>query len=364
MIKILHFVSIMNRAGQETFIMNAYRNIDREQYQFNFLCSRAGKGDYDEEILELGGNIYHLPERENGNKYLAEIRRITTWLKNNRNTFDIVHVHTYHAADVVTHLEAFRRVGVKNVVIHSHNSNGPHPLFHKTMRILFPIYNFKKLACSEAAASWMYGKRAVDTGEVTIIYNGIDTAKFTYSEQTRLRLREELGLQEDIVLGHIGRFNYQKNHKFLIDCFSLYLKKHSNAKLVLVGTGELKDDIIDYAKTAGVYDSIYFMGVRADVEALLNAFDIFVFPSLYEGLSVVLIEAQCNGLNIISTDNLSPETIISDGMHLLPTESADLWAEAIDHYVGKRTKNIDYAKVDAKATTQTLVNVYNQLSLK
>lgn len=366
MIKVLHFVSKMDRAGQETFIMNVYRVADRGKIQFNFLCTVAGEGDYDNEIYSLGGQIYHIeriekPTKNKIEKYLQMIATLAEWLKTNRDKYDIVHIHTYHALDVLVHLEACKRAGVKRIFIHSHNSEGLHKRLHKIARIFFRFYNFEKLACSESAAYWMYGNKAVKNKETTVIYNGIDIEKFKYNKEQAKALKVKMGFEGKTVLGHIGRFNYQKNHKFLIDILYEYLKINENAVLVLVGRGELKNDIERYAEQLGIIKNICFLGVRDDIHKLLNVFDIFIFPSLFEGLSVVFWEAQCNGLTILATDNISDEAITSKGVHLLPLSNAKMWAEKIEKYKGERTKDIDYKKMDSTITSKCLLKKYEEV---
>ena len=361
MIKVLHFVSKMDRAGQETFIMNVFKNIDRSRIQFNFLCSLPDKGDYDDEIKSLGGHIYILPtSNENGkfSKYISEIAVIKNWLENNRDKYDVVHLHTYHALDVWVHLEACRRANVSKVIIHSHNTNAPHPQLHKLMRWICNRYSFTRFACSPEAGIWMYGKRAVDSGKVTVVYNGIDVSEFKYSEETARLYKEELGVAGRTVLGHIGRFNYQKNHEFLLEVFDEYLKKDPGAVLLLIGKGELEDVIKEKAESLKITESVRFLGTRDDIPNLLNAMDCFVFPSHFEGLSVVLVEAQCNGLSIVANNNTASEAIISDGLYLLPLESKQEWAEKILQIAGKRTDNIVADKFDIKKTVRLLTEKY------
>lgn len=368
MVRILHFVSKMDRAGQETFIMNIFRFADRDKYEFLFLCNKTEVGDYDAEITELGGHIYYLPiiKYKNGlDKYKQQINNLYKWLKDNKEKYDIVHLHTYHALDVWVHLEACRRAGVDRIVVHSHNSSGQHPLIHKIMRNTFRFYRFQKLACSLDAAKWMYGKKAVDCNEVRIILNGINTEAFKYSEDHRKTVRDKLGIYNKRVLGHIGRFNAQKNHKFLISSFYEYSKLDEDAVLLLIGKGELEQDIIDQIHNLGLEEKVMLLGTRDDILELLSAMDLFVFPSLYEGLSVVLIEAQCNGLTILCTDNLSPETVISKGMHLLAVDSPSLWSKSIKENIGVRVEvdDSEIKHVDVHNTSKELLALYEKMMI-
>ena len=363
MIKALHFVTVMDRAGQETFIMNVYRSADRTKYKFVFLCDTNRKGDYDDEIIELGGEIYHLTERINNHgikRYREEISLLKNWLLNNKDKYDCVHLHTHHALDVWAHLEACRQAKVKNVFIHSHNTSGKNVHLHKIARAINnTFYSFNKLACSEAAGDWLFGKR--ERKNVTVIYNGIDVNEFKYSESNREKIRNEFNLGYKTVLGHVGRFSEQKNHTFLLDVFSKYHKTNPDSVLMLVGKGELENEIKEKIKTLGIGDSVIFTGIREDVGALLSAFDVFVFPSLYEGLGVVLIEAQFNGLPIITNSNISKESIISDNAFLLPIDSIDPWVSCIEKHSGNRTNNIDYNKFDVSRTSKQILDIYDRI---
>ena len=368
MIRVLHFVSKMDRAGQETFIMNVYRAADHSKFQFLFLCSRAEEGDYDEEIRNLGGSIYYLPAihyRNSIDKYKQQIDNLSRWLLNNKGKYDIVHLHTYHALDVWVHLKACKKAGVTQIIVHSHNSSGQHPLIHKMFRNTFKYYRFKKLSCSLDAARWMYGERAINRGEVTIILNGINTKEFKYSEVLREQTRKSLGINSKRVIGHIGRFNIQKNHSFLLSSFCEYSKNDDEAVLLLIGKGELEKDIIKKINDLGLEKKVLLLGTRDDIPALLSAMDLFVFPSLYEGLSVVLIEAQCNGLSILCTDNVSPETIISKGMHILPVDDAERWSKAIKENIGTRIEinESDVRHVDVHETSKKLLDLYESMQL-
>ncbi|NLB80796.1 MAG: glycosyltransferase family 1 protein, partial [Clostridiaceae bacterium] len=330
--------------GQETFIMNVFRNIDRDKICFNFLCSTQGEGEFDQEIRNLGGSLYVLPpvKRQRGVlKYIEQIHAISGWLKENRNVFDVVHVHTYHSLSAWVHLEACRRAKVSKVIIHSHNTSGPHQMIHRLLREVCKLYRYDKFACSHDAAIWMFGKHATKAGHVHMFYNGIDVSAFRYDEGIARAYKEELQLFGRPVVGHIGRFGYQKNHKFLIEVFKEYLKHEPTAILLLVGKGELEEDIRRLVKEYSMEDSVRFLGSRNDIPQLLNAMDAFVFPSHFEGLSVVLVEAQCNGISIIANENIGKETIISDAMHLLKLESgAKAWANQLSRIIGKRTKSI------------------------
>ena len=366
MIKILHFVTVMDRAGQETFIMNVYRFADRSKYKFIFLCDIHRKGDYDDEIKELGGEIYYLSERKYNhgiNRYKEEIKLLKNWLISNKDKFDCVHLHTHHALDVWAHLEACREANIKNILIHSHNTSGENIFLHKIARTFNnTFYSFRKLACSQDAGNWLFGKSQREN--VSIIYNGIDINKFKFSENDRIKIQNEFNLQGKTVIGHIGRFNKQKNHFFLLEVFQKYHKSNPNSVLMLVGKGELESEIKNKVKELSIEDSVIFTGTREDIGSLLSAFDIFVFPSLIEGLGIVLIEAQTNGLPVIINTSIPKEAIISDNVSILSIDSIDEWVEEIEKKPGERTDNIDYEKFDVSKTSKLILSIYDDVVKK
>ena len=328
MVKVMHAVSIMNRAGQETFIMNMYRNINRSKIQFGFQCSVSGEGDFDDEIRRLGGKIYHLEENKCQIpflKYLNEIRIQYRFFKKH-NEYSVYHIHTYHAFNAWLSIVGAKMAGVQKVVLHSHNTFGMHPQLHKIFRTFLKYMKIEWLACSKKAAEWMYGEKEVS--RVKVINNGIEAEEFAFQEAGRLNKRNELGIDNNLVIGHIGRFMPQKNHKFLIDIFEEIVKKDNKAILLLIGVGELQKEIEAMVEQKGLIENVRFMGVRTDIRELLWAMDLFLFPSLYEGLSVVAIEAQAAGVPVLAADTLTKETKITECMQFFSLQkSPKEWAE-------------------------------------
>ncbi len=364
MVRVLHFVSRMDRAGQETFLMNVYRNINRDNIKFVFLCTSPQKGDYDEEIKALGGDIYVLPEvKKTGkfSKYFEKIKVLSKWLKENKDKFDIVHLHTYHAMDVWVHLEACRRAGVKTRIVHSHNTQGLQVTLHKIMRNVCKLYTFEKFACSKAAGEWLFGKKAVEKGEVTVIYNGIDFAKYKYDPALAKKYRQKLNIDDKIVLGHIGRFNYQKNHEFLIEVFAEFKKKHENSVLLLIGRGKLENKIKEKVIALGLTEDVMFLGVRDDIPQLLNAMDVFVFPS-------VLIEAEMCRLPIVTSDQVPEEVVINDAISLQGLRDENQWAFEIEKMLQKNRNSIAFNtnlnNFDIVNIAKNMEKRYNRIAIK
>lgn len=327
--RVLHFVSVMNRAGQETLIMNLYRNIDRSKVQFLFLCTNRIKGDFDEEISELGGKIFYLEELKCKGvlKYYKRTKTLYQWLKQNKDFVDVAHLHTHHASGVLVHWIACKCAGIR-FIAHSHNTTGPHIYFHKFCRFILNFLEFTRFACGYEAARWMYGDRKLKKGEVCIIHNGIDTRKYKYTDGGRTSIRRELGIEGKTVIGHVGRFSEQKNHTFLISVFEEYHKLNSDSVLLLIGEGHLRTNMESLVKAKGMEKSILFLGTRSDIPELLSAMDLFLFPSLFEGLSVAAIEVQCNGLTCLTSDIPSMrESNITSLLHFRSlSDSVESWA--------------------------------------
>ena len=371
MIKVVHSVSIMNRAGQETFLMNVYRNIDRTKIQFDFQCSEKGKGDYDDEIRRLGGHLTYLSDNKIKIPYLSYIGHIFAQYKffKFHGGYDVFHIHTYHAFNAWLLIVGAKAGGIKHIVLHSHNSQGMHPRLHKLFRPLLNRMHIQRYACSELAAQWMYGSKALRSGNVKIVKNGIIPEEFAFSEAKRREKRRELNVENEIVLGHIGRFGIQKNHSFLIDIFSEFVKIVPQTKLLLVGEGELRSNIQEKVNRLGLQDKVSFLGVREDIREILWAMDVFVFPSLYEGLSVVAIEAQAAGVPILAADTLSEETQITDCLHFYSLDASPHdWAERLRELCKERhlftTEAIKKAGYDIRETAEMLANDYQNIIMR
>lgn len=363
MVKVMHAVSIMNRAGQETFIMNMYRNINRNKIQFGFQCSVSGEGDFDDEIRRLGGKIYHLEENKCQIpflKYLNEIRIQYRFFKKH-NEYSVYHIHTYHAFNAWLSIVGAKMAGVQKVVLHSHNTFGMHPQLHKIFRTFLKYMKIERLACSKKAAEWMYGEKEVS--RVKVINNGIDTESFVFQQEEREKKRKELGLEKKTIIGHIGRFMPQKNHEFIIDIFSEISKKDENAVLLLIGEGELLAEIKDQVESKNLTGKVYFLGVRSDIQELLWAMDLFLFPSVYEGLGIVVVEAQAAGLPVLTSTTLPEETKITNNIQYMSlNDLPSTWAEQalIMSKLGhdNTLDDLKKANYDMKQNIDVMLNVY------
>ena len=311
--RMLCIVASMDAGGAETFLMKIYRNIDRKNYQIDFLVSSNSIGFYDEEIRELGGNIYYTPPKSS--RMLAYIVNTYSILKEGK--YDAVLRMTAHSLGTIDLLIA-KIAGTKQLVLRSTNTDvvgGKFSLLlHKLFWFLPRWVPNVKLAPSTLAAEHLFGKGCVEKGEVNILKNAIPTEKYIFSLKLRQDKRAELGIINKFVVGHIGRFNKQKNHKFLLEVFSKICKANPNAVLLLVGKGELEDNINNIAVDLNISDKVIFAGVRSDIPEIMMAMDIMLFPSFFEGMPNVIIEAQATGLPCLISDHITKDAKILDDL--------------------------------------------------
>ena len=337
-IRILQITGGMDMGGIENFIMNIYRNIDRTKVQFDFLIHQEEKQVFEDEILSLGGKIYRIPSiRKSGYfKYKKNLRKFF-----NNSSYKAVHSHYNELSGII--LKVAKQCGIQSRISHSHIAYPNYPniilrLFGDYLRILLKKSSNLKFACSKLAGEWLYGKN----NDFKVINNGIEPLNYKYNLDKSEIKRKELRLNDNnIVIGHVGRLNRQKNHKFLIEIFSKLVKINNNYKLFLVGIGELEKEIKEQIRNLNLENNVKLLGVRKDVNELLQAFDIFLFPSLYEGLPVTLVEAQGAGLKCFISDSVTREIDLECGLteFISLNKPSKEWAEIID-------KNREYKRKD------------------
>ena len=344
MIRVLHVVTYMGRGGLETMLMNYYRHIDRSKVQFDFLVHREFEADYDEEIKSLGGRIYHVSRLVPwSRRYKAELRRFFR----THPEYKIVHVHQDCLSSVA--LQCAKECGIPVRIAHSHNSNQD-----KNIKYLFKRYYMRKIP-ETATELFACGKAAGDCRGLQSLNKFVKKAK---------KIKKELDLEKNLVIGHIGRFNPQKNHKFLIDIFEKCFEKNQKVRLMLIGDGEGRKEIENKVKERGLQDNVIFMGVRRDVPELLQAMDVFVFPSLYEGLPVTMIEEQAAGVPAVISDRVSEECIITKDLVKVEglEETPEQWAGEILKQVKiskrDRSEEIKKAKYDVETNAKWLEEYY------
>ena len=323
-IRVLQVVTHMERGGLESMLMNYYKHVDRERVQFDFLVHRQERAAFDDEIESLGGRIYRLPRLVPWSKsYLSALNRFFE----EHPEYKVVHVHQDCLSSVILKVAAQHNVPVR--IAHSHNANQDRNLKYPIKlwyRRSIPQYATNLFACGKDAGDWMFSGAPYQ-----IINNAIDVAAYSYDPEKRIEMRQKLGLENELIVGHVGRFNPQKNHPLLLDIFAALLKKEPNAVLLLAGGGEDMPKIQAKAQALGVAEHVSFLGVRSDVADLMQTMDVFVFPSLYEGLPVTMVEAQAAGLPCIISDKVPPECILIEGLvDVMPlSASPETWAEKI-----------------------------------
>ncbi|HDX9579212.1 TPA: glycosyltransferase family 1 protein [Bacillus pseudomycoides] len=326
-LRILHVVVNMNRGGAETLIMNLYRNLDRSKIQFDFLTCKEGV--FDEEIMALGGKVHRVPYVTDVG-HTGYIKTLDTFFSSQQE-YKIVHSHMDKMSGFV--LRSAKKAGIPIRIAHSHNTSSEGGIAAKMYKWYAGKYVFPcathLLACSKAAAQWLFAEKATTA---KILKNGIECDKFTFSPQIRKQVREELQLHQDtFIVGHVGRFAHQKNHSFLIDIFAQLINLKANSILLLVGDGPLRLQIEKKVVELNLERNVKFLGIRSDIHRLLQAFDVFVFPSIHEGLPVTLIEAQGAGLPCVISDTITREVDL--GMNLIeyfPMNDKKIWIEKIN----------------------------------
>lgn len=361
-VRVLQVVTFMNRGGLESMLMNYYRNIDRSKIQFDFLEHREGKHDFTDEILSLGGKIYTVPAVNplNTNGYLSALDEFFK----QHNEYKIIHSHLDCMSTYP--LKYAKKHGIPVRIAHSHNTNQ-----EKDWKYLMKMYSRSQMqkyatnlfSCGKDAGQWLYCN-----SKFQILNNAIDAEKFIYNSDVSFKTKQSLDLLGKFVIGHIGRFNKQKNHEFLIDIFEKIHIKDNNSILLLVGVGELEEKIKLKVQNLGLTKSVKFLGLRNDIVTLLQAMDLFLFPSLFEGLPVTIVEAQASGLPCIVSDNITTEVKITNCLEYLSlNDDADIWAEKILNYKRKYKRKNMYNTIcekgfDIKANALWLEKFYLKCS--
>lgn len=352
--RILHISGGMYPGGQENFIMNIFRNIDKTKCQFDIVLHRIREGDYVPEIQELGGHVYLAPRKSRhpiGN--FLEMRRIVK-----AGRYDVVIRHSDNAFAVVDMIAAMLG-GAKVRIFHSHSSSSYAKGLHKIFRSCMGWAVNRRFACSENAGKWMYGNR-----DFTVINNAIDIAKNTYNLQTRQRVRKEWGMDGMKVYAHVGIYFPVKNHLFLIRVFNEIQKRQENARLILIGEGEMRQDMEALVKELNLEDKVILTGVRYDVPDLLQMADVFCFPSIYEGLPLSVIEAQSAGLRCLISDVITKEVIVTDLVTQMSLDEGEkAWAEkALELSEDYERKNTYEEVAAAGYDVKKLAHFYEELA--
>jgi len=361
LIRILHVFAELNRGGAETFIMNVYRTIDRTKMQFDFVVHHPDEGAYEQEILTLGGRIYRVPHYKiyNSSKYRSAWKR----LLHEHPEWQIIHAHFYVPGYIF--FDVARARGLKTIA-HS-TVNGNVRSIKSTVRRCLLSTSMKRadflFGCSSEACRFQFKERSK---YAFVVKNAIIVDEFAFDSAKRSDMREKLGISDKFVVGHIGRFHPQKRHSYLVDIFSIINNMTTDAVLLLVGEGNLRTEIEQKCKDLCLSERVFFTGMRSDIPDLLQAMDVFVLPSLYEGLGIVLIEAQVSGLPCVASDSVAKEAKVTDLLQFVSlNQPPEKWAEVILDKKNiprkSHTEEIKRAGYDAVDVTEWLRKFYEEM---
>jgi glycosyltransferase involved in cell wall biosynthesis len=360
-IRILHVFAEMNRGGAETMVMNLYRHIDRTKIQFDFVVHTKEKCTFDDEINFLGGIIYRVP-KYSGKNHITYKKALEKIAKDHPE-HSIVHGHVRSTAAI--YLNIFKKYG-RCTISHSHSTSSGRGIISIVKNLM--QYRIKYIsdyffACSISAGNWLFGVKVTTSNRFFIIRNAIEIDDFKFNEQKREEIRKKLNISKKFVIGHVGRFHESKNHSFIIDVFKKIYEKNTSSVLLLVGDGKIRKNIYDKVLENKLNDNIIFTGERNDVADLLQGMDIFLFPSVYEGLGIVVVEAQTSGLKCIVSDRVPDDAIVTDLVcRVSLSESVDNWSEKIlgnsNYNRQDVTKIIKAAGYDINDTVEWLQNFY------
>ena len=317
--------SYMGMGGIESMIMNYYRAMDKRILQIDFVFFGNGQGLYDEELLKNGSELFHLPIKSK--HYIKSKKEMYALLM--REKYDVVHANL-NAAGILEALKIAKKCGVTVRIAHAHSTNHGTKnkirwLINDNARKRITAYSTHNFACSDLAGEWYFGKQ-----NYTIVPNAITVDKFLFSEVKRSEVRKKFGVTNKFVIGHVGNLGYPKNQEFLLNVFAKLVKKECNAELWLVGEGEDLDALCQIAENLGIRCAVRFLGKRDDVHDLMQAMDVFVLPSFFEGFPVVIVEAVASDLFCVISNSITKMAQLSEKVKMLDLqENMDNWVDEI-----------------------------------
>ncbi len=330
MTNVLVFGMNDNPGGMESFLMAYLRHLDHEQVHLDFLtnCETIA---YEDELASLGARVFKICARSK-NPYRYR-KQLTAFFRQHAAEYDVLWLNTCSLANI-DYLKMAKRYGIPRRIIHSHNSQNMDSrlrgLLHAVNRHRIHRYATDFWACSRKAGAFFYSPAVLAGDRYREIPNAIDCSLFTFDADVRQAVREEWGLTDNLVIGHIGRLHFQKNQRFLLEIFQSVYTANPHARLLIIGQGEDEAMLRAYASALGLTEAVIFAGVRGDIPRLLQGMDVFALPSRFEGLPVVLVEAQAAGLHAVVADTVSTQVALTEAIHFLPlTAGADGWAQAL-----------------------------------
>ena len=359
--KVLVFGMNENPGGVEKFLMSYFDSIDKKEIQFDFLCNTLNEIAYEKEIVRSGSKVYHIPPRSKGlyNYYQS----LNKFFKEHFSEYDTIWVNVNSLANI-DYLIMAKKFKIKRRIIHSHNAQNMDTflrcLLHKINRSRISKFATDFWACSEKAAQWFYNKNILDKS--FIIPNAIDVNGISFDKTKRSMVRKELNWDDNFIIGNVGRLHFQKNQDFIIDVFNNLLNRMPNARLVLVGQGPDQTKLKEKVVHLGIQEKVYFAGVKNDIQAWLSSFDMFFFPSKFEGLSIALLEAEANGLICLSSEEIYiPEISVTDNCHFISlNEPISKW---VDEIVAIGSQPVRERSVAARCFENSIYNISNSVEV-
>lgn len=362
-IRVLHNIASLHFGGSQAFVMNIYNNIDREKVQFDFVVTPEERKDLYSQVEQMGGRIFVCP-KYTGKNHFAYCKWWDDFFTEHPE-YHVIHGHVRSTASI--YLKIAKKHGLVTIA-HSHstsNGSGISAIVKDMLRLPIRHTADYLFACSDKAGKWLYGEKATEQPNYRMIPNGVDLRRFAFCEEKRQQMRQDLGIAEDtFVLGHIGRFTVPKNHQFLVELFAEYHKENPNSRLLLVGDGELFGTVQQQCTQLGIRDAVIMVGSKTNTEDYYQTMDVFVFPSLWEGLPVSVVEAQANGLHCLLSDVITHDVDLTDQVKYLALANKKVWLCEIanlqrKHRIAVTTENM--AKLqpfDATAVAKQLQSFY------
>jgi len=361
MIKVLHVMGCADTGGISSVVLNYYKHINREQFRFDFALTVPEIGQNGKELEKLGATFYIIPMKSvRFSLYISELRRILI-----EGNYDAIHVHENETSYVA--LAVAKSVGIKCRAAHSHTTSPTRTLAGKLKRLagcmLNTYFATKIIGCGQLAGERVFGKHNMKKKKACILPNAIETSKFLFNEEIRREVRKELGIEENFVIGMVGRISYEKNNIFAVELFKVVHGYYKNTVMVVAGNGPDEKVFCRAIVENGLEDSIRFLGKRADVARLYQAFDVFLMPSLYEGFPVAAVEAMASGLPVLLSDVITRELEFGSAVEYLPLDNKALWVETIAKYINdvgrkSRCQEVKNHNLDINDTAKLLEKIY------
>ena len=340
-IRILQICASLSRGGGvQAVLQNYYTYMNQKEYIFDFVVMGTEVGELEEWFESRGSRIYHVtPRGVSFKKNTEELKRI---IKN--GNYDVVHCHQDYKSLIAIIIA--KLYGVKTRIVHCHQAFPKESAKSRTIRavstLLIKCFANVFMGCGEDAARWLYGERMLKSGKAIVLNNAINLEKYAFSDAKRSKFRTDLGIDSKLVFGNAARFTHQKNHKLLIDIFAKVYAQNQNSVLLLAGEGELMEETRAYCEQLGIRDAVMFLGVRADICDVLSAMDIFLLPSRFEGLALIMVEAQANGIPAVCSPFVTRELELQNNVLFVQEsdyENTEAWCSAIE-------KALDIGRLD------------------